>query len=289
MPPATQPTPEAQKEARERAQRETDVAQALAARRQQPTPSGRSGQAYVPVEEARRAADCAYLRAELDSNRRLRNVLTTRRYYSTEDVEQMDARDAALAADYRRFCSRCRETSPMNDPAAALPSCVLALVFAAAVEAQSGVVQRCERKDGRVTYSNTHCPDGNRAGPQGQHRAADQRRGQEGRAGTREEGQPRPPSRSTRSSAQQEARDRKQADERAKVEAKADAKAQERCETPAATSSGRRRRAPNSNARAATVDKMQKADLEISRREADVARRSAPADQAARRAVARRH
>ncbi|HET9024041.1 MAG TPA: hypothetical protein VFN64_05675, partial [Burkholderiaceae bacterium] len=103
--PATQPTPEAQQEARERAQREREVAQSLAARRQQPAPST-SGQAYVPAEEARRAADCAYLRAELDSNRRLRNVLTTRRYYSTEDVEQLDARDAALAADYRRFCSR---------------------------------------------------------------------------------------------------------------------------------------------------------------------------------------
>ena len=34
------------------------------------------------------------------------NVLTTRRYYSTEDVDQMDAQNAALAADYRRFCSR---------------------------------------------------------------------------------------------------------------------------------------------------------------------------------------
>ena len=63
-------------------------------------------EAVVPAEEARRAADCAYLRAELDANRRLRNVLTTRRYYSTEDVEQMDAREAELAADYRRFCTR---------------------------------------------------------------------------------------------------------------------------------------------------------------------------------------
>lgn len=104
LPPATQPTEEAQKEARERLQRDKDVSRSLEAQRQ-PGPA-RNGEAYVSVEEARRAADCAYLRAELDSNRRLRNVLTTRRYYATEDVEQMDAREAELAADYRRFCSR---------------------------------------------------------------------------------------------------------------------------------------------------------------------------------------
>lgn len=104
--PATQPSPTAQTEARERAQREKDLAGSLAAQRQPPGAQARSGQGYVPVEEARRAADCAYLRAELESNRRLRNVLTTRRYYSTEDVEQMDAREAELSADYRRFCTR---------------------------------------------------------------------------------------------------------------------------------------------------------------------------------------
>jgi hypothetical protein len=102
--PATQPTLEAQQEARERAQRERAVAQSLAEQRH-PARSP-SGQSYVPADEARRAVDCAYLRAELDANRRLRNVLTTRPYYSTEDVEQMDALNSALAADYRRFCSR---------------------------------------------------------------------------------------------------------------------------------------------------------------------------------------
>lgn len=103
--PPARPSPEAQKEARERAQRDKDVAQTLAAQRQ-PAATARAGQSYVPAEEARRAADCAYLRAELDSNRRLRNVLTTRPYYSMDDVDQMDARDAALASDYRRFCAR---------------------------------------------------------------------------------------------------------------------------------------------------------------------------------------
>ena len=100
--PAAQPSPEAQREARERLQRE--IAQTNVERRQPPTSP--SGQSYVPAEDARRAIDCAYLRAELDANRRLRNVLTTRRYYSGEDVEQMDAQYTALAADYRRYCSR---------------------------------------------------------------------------------------------------------------------------------------------------------------------------------------
>jgi hypothetical protein len=103
--PPARPSPEAQKAARERAQRDKEVAQTLAAQRQ-PAAAARTGQAYVPVEEARRAADCAYLRAELDSSRRLRNVLTTRPYYSMDDVDQMDAHEAALAADYRRFCTR---------------------------------------------------------------------------------------------------------------------------------------------------------------------------------------
>ena len=104
--PATQPSSEAQKEARERARREQDLARSLPAQRQPAVAPTRPGQTYVPVEEARREADCAYLRAEVDSNRRLRNILTTRRYYSTEDVEQMDAREAELTADYRRFCTR---------------------------------------------------------------------------------------------------------------------------------------------------------------------------------------
>jgi hypothetical protein len=102
--PAKQPSPEEQNEARERAQREREVAQSLATRRQPPAASGASN--YVTAEDARRAADCAYLRAEFESNQRLREMLTMRPYYSTEDVEAMDARNARLAADYRRFCSR---------------------------------------------------------------------------------------------------------------------------------------------------------------------------------------
>lgn len=50
------------------------------------------------------AADCAYLQASIDSSRRLRNVLTTRPYYSTEDVESADAQTSQLLAEYRRVC-----------------------------------------------------------------------------------------------------------------------------------------------------------------------------------------
>jgi hypothetical protein len=98
-----QPSPEERKAAAERARREKDVGQTISAKRQ----AGATGaQGYVSVEEARRAADCAYLQAELDASRRLRNVLTTRPYYSSDDVDQMDARTAQLAGEYARVCSR---------------------------------------------------------------------------------------------------------------------------------------------------------------------------------------
>lgn len=103
--PARQPGAAAQKEARERTQRYNDLATDLAARRQQSRQAVRPA-AYVPADHARRASDCAYLRAELDASRRLRHLLTTRPYYSYDDVEQVDARTSQLAADYRRFCSR---------------------------------------------------------------------------------------------------------------------------------------------------------------------------------------
>jgi hypothetical protein len=97
-----QPSPEEKKAAAERARREKDVGQAISERRQ----AAGAAQGYVSVEEARRAADCAYLQAELDASRRLRNVLTTRPYYSSDDVDQMDARTAQLASEYARVCSR---------------------------------------------------------------------------------------------------------------------------------------------------------------------------------------
>lgn len=54
--------------------------------------------------ELRKAADCGYLRAAIDSSRQLRNVLATRSYYSTDDVEAADARTSELSTEYRRVC-----------------------------------------------------------------------------------------------------------------------------------------------------------------------------------------
>jgi uncharacterized protein DUF4124 len=104
LPPATQPTPAERKAAQERAKRQSAVGQSIGQSRS--VQSAAAAQGYITVEEARRAADCAYLQAELDASRRLRNVLTTRPYYSADDVEQMDARTAQLASEYRRVCTR---------------------------------------------------------------------------------------------------------------------------------------------------------------------------------------
>ena len=52
----------------------------------------------------RKAADCGYLQASIDSSRQLSNVLTTRPYYSTEDVDDANARTNELINEYRRVC-----------------------------------------------------------------------------------------------------------------------------------------------------------------------------------------
>lgn len=100
------PSPAARKQARERVERDLALAAEIEARRRPARAPARAGATVVAAEEVRRAADCAYLRAELDANRRLRALLTTRAYYSLDDVETLDAREAGLAADLRRFCTR---------------------------------------------------------------------------------------------------------------------------------------------------------------------------------------
>jgi hypothetical protein len=55
--------------------------------------------------ESQRAADCAYLRGEADSVRRMRNALVNRPYYSLDDLEQMDRHAARLMSEYRRACT----------------------------------------------------------------------------------------------------------------------------------------------------------------------------------------
>lgn len=143
----------------------------------------------------------------------------------------------------------------------------LALAFAAAAAAQSGVVQRCESKDGRVTYSNTACPAGtvpvrkvNTEPPISveDSRAAQERARKESAAVKQID----------KEQVQQETRERKQADENAR----ADRKARERCDTARRDLERSRASRAELNARPSTAEKIDKAEFDIKRREADVAR-----------------
>lgn len=94
--PAPQPSAESRAAAQVKAQRDKDQAKAGKSSRQR---------TQATADEAiQRAADCGYLQAAIDSSRQLRNVLTTRPYYSTEDVDSADARTEELIAEYRRVC-----------------------------------------------------------------------------------------------------------------------------------------------------------------------------------------
>ena len=134
-----------------------------------------------------------------------------------------------------------------------------------ALAAQS--IQRCESKDGRVTYSNTACPDGtvpvrkvNTEPPirVDDRKAAQERIRKENAAAKQVD----------KEQAQQEARDRKQADERAK----ADAKAKERCDVARRELERSMASRAEVNARPSTAEKIEKAESEIKRRESDVKR-----------------
>lgn len=96
--PAQQPSPEARAAAQAKLQRYKDESKA-----QQNQQRKQAAQSAAD-EAVQRAADCGYLQAAIDSSRQLRNVLTTRPYYSTEDVDAADARTAQLVAEYRRVC-----------------------------------------------------------------------------------------------------------------------------------------------------------------------------------------
>lgn len=132
-------------------------------------------------------------------------------------------------------------------------------------------VQRCESKDGRVTYSNTTCPEGtapvrkvNTEPPI----SVDDRKGAQERA--RKESAA--AKQIDKEQAQQEARDRKQADERAK----ADAKAKERCANARRELDRSRASRGELNARPSAPEKIEKAESEIRRRESEVARECGP-------------
>jgi len=142
---------------------------------------------------------------------------------------------------------------------------VAALAFAAAASAQPSSVQRCEGKDGRVTYSNTQCPEGtvpvrkvNTDPPVSVEakKAAQELAKKDSAAAKQIE----------KEQAQQEARDRKQAEERAKAESKS----KEKCERAKRDLERARTTRAELGSRAASVEKMQKADREIGRYEAEV-------------------
>jgi len=153
-----------------------------------------------------------------------------------------------------------------------LRSAVAVIVVSAACSAgaQPGNVQRCESKDGRVTYSNTQCPDGtvpvrkvNTEPPVSvDAKKAAQEQAKKDTAAAKQMDKER---------AQQESREQKQADERAKVQARA----KERCDRAHRDLDRAKATRVQLDERATTVEKMQKADHEIGQREADVAKECA--------------
>jgi len=145
----------------------------------------------------------------------------------------------------------------------------LALVLAAiGATAMADGVKRCESRDGKVTYSNTKCPEGttavrsvNTSPPV----AVDDQKAAKERA--------------KRDAAEAKAIDQSRQKEEAKVERaandqkKAEEKDRKRCEQARhELDRARTARAGLMDQSAASIEKMQKADKEISRREADVAK-----------------
>ncbi|MBA2546826.1 MAG: hypothetical protein H0V16_00020 [Burkholderiaceae bacterium] len=99
LPPAPPPSAQSRAETKAQLQRDKDAVKT----QQKPVVQDKALRA-PSSSDLQKAADCGYLQASLDSSRQLRNVLTTRPYYSTEDVEEADARINELAAEYRRVC-----------------------------------------------------------------------------------------------------------------------------------------------------------------------------------------
>jgi hypothetical protein len=97
--PAPQPSPEAREAAAARAKRDAEQAGAYEDQR-------RRQQAEAAQDQAvRRTADCNYLEAEINTTRRMRNMLTNRPYYSLDDLNRMDEHAERLVAEYRRVCA----------------------------------------------------------------------------------------------------------------------------------------------------------------------------------------
>lgn len=140
---------------------------------------------------------------------------------------------------------------------------LLAATLSPAASAQT--VQRCESRDGKVTYSNTKCPEGtsavrpvNTSPPV----AVDEQKAARERA--------------TRDAAEAKAIDQSRQKEEAKAERtaadqkKAEDKERQRCEQASRDLElARNARASLMQRSAATIEQVQKADKELSRREAE--------------------
>ena len=144
-----------------------------------------------------------------------------------------------------------------------LLSCALPLacLFGSATAAAQGV-QRCESADGKVTYSNTHCPEGtsavrkvNTSPPV----AVEEQKAAKERA--------------KRDAAEVADKSREQTQAKADREAaeaeKVQAKQRERCERAQRDLERTRSTRASLEQRAATVEQMQKADKELGRRGED--------------------
>ncbi len=158
-------------------------------------------------------------------------------------------------------------------PQPSLSAVCLAFLLASAVAPVGAQgVQRCESADGKVTYSNTRCPEGTSAVRQVNTSppvAVDEQKAAKERA--------------KKDAADAKAIDKAREQEQAKVERaaleknkqqdKEQAKERERCERAKHDlENARTARATLLDQRAATIEQMQKADREIAKHEADAAR-----------------
>ncbi|HQR19622.1 MAG TPA: hypothetical protein PLE54_14160 [Burkholderiaceae bacterium] len=136
------------------------------------------------------------------------------------------------------------------------------------MQASAQSVQRCESRDGKVTYSNTACPEGTssvRAVNTSPPVASDEQKSAKERA--------RKEAAAAKNAEQARAKDEAKAERAAADEKKAQEKSRQQCEQARRDlEKARTTRAGLTEKRAASISDMQKADKEISRREADVAK-----------------
>lgn len=148
-----------------------------------------------------------------------------------------------------------------------LALCLAGALAASGADSRAQAVQRCESADGKVTYSNTQCPDGtkpvrsvNTSPPV----AVDEQKAAKERA-KREAGE---------AKALEKSRDKEAAEaQRAAAEQKkAQAKERERCEKARKDLTQAMDARAALHRKAATIQQMQKAEDEIAKRERDVAK-----------------